>query len=99
MHTEYQINIEYADGLKDKYLTYRFENEEIRNELYQLICSTYKNDIVDDKHLRNHGGLMLGTYDYSEPVGNEIAQFVPQTSFKIEVLSNILEMVKRKAVS
>lgn len=96
---EYQINIEYADGSQSEHLSYRFENAKLRNEMYQLICSKFINDQVDIEHLRNNGGITVSTYNYSEPVGNEIAQFIPNSSYKLEILNEILAMVEKKAIN
>ena len=99
MHTEYQINIDYADGSQAKHLTFIFKDAESRNEMYQLICSKYNNDRVDMEHLRNNGGMTVSTYNYSEPVRNEMAQFVPHSSFRIEILNEVLEMVSQEAIN
>lgn len=94
MKVEYQINIEYADGEHGKHLSYSFDSAEMRNTVYQTICSELANDQVDMSYLRNNGGVTVTTYNYSEPFRGEIAQIVPHASFKIEVLDKILTIVK-----
>ncbi|WP_324728763.1 hypothetical protein VO178_19425 [Lysinibacillus fusiformis] len=95
---EYQINIEYADGQSSDHLTFRFENADIRNEVYQSICTIFYNDQVDSTYLVKNGGLTVSTYNYSEPRVNEMAQFVPNTSFKIEILNEIVNIIKEKVI-
>lgn len=99
MCTEYQIDIEYADGSEGKHLTYRFENAKLRNDVYHLICSNFINDQVDMEHLRKYGGVIVSTYNYREPVRNEMAQIVPNCSFKIEVLNELLEIVRQESIN
>lgn len=98
MRVEYQIEIAYADGKNSKHLSFKYDNADLRNEVYQSVCSTFAKDQVDMAHLVKNGGLTVSTYTYKEPGANEVAQIVPNTSFKIEVLKEILKIVKEKSL-
>ena len=95
---EYQIDVEYEDGKNSDHLTFRFNNADIRNGVYRSICTLFDKDKVNSTHLVKYGGLTVSTYNYSDPLPNAIAQFVPNTSFRIEVLNDILKMIKEKAI-
>lgn len=98
MKMEYHIDIEYTDGEVGKHLTYRFENAELRNTVYQSICSELVDEQVDMNYLRNFGGVTVSTYNYRELSMGEIAQMVPNKSFRIETLNKILELVESKNI-
>lgn len=95
MKIEHQIDIEYADGNRSKHLLYNFDSAELRNTVYQNICSEFANNKVDMNYLRTHGGVTVSTYNYSEPFRGEIAQIVSHNTFRIEVLEKILSIIEK----
>lgn len=99
MTVEYQINIEHISEGQRKHLSYRFENAEVRNQVYQSICSDLANAEVEMNYLKDNDGIILTTYNYSEPIKGELAQIVPHTFFKIDVLEKMLEMVEFKNIN
>lgn len=98
MKTEFQINIEYGYNGKRERKSYRFENADKRNETYQSVCSRLSENQVSMEHLRDNDGVSVSTYNYSDKDGNDLAQFIPQTYFRIEVLGEILEMIEQNAM-
>ena len=99
MTVEYQVNIEYISNEQRKHLSYSFENADVRNEVYQSICSELANAEVDMNYLRDNDGIIFTTYNYSEPIKGELAQIVPHTFFRIDVLGKILEIVESKNIN
>ena len=99
MHVEYQINLDYADGVLSESKSYRFENAEIRNMVYNQIVSDFSDAKVDMDHLRQFGGITINSYDYYEPIINAMAPIVPHTSFKMDILDEILNLLEQKSKS
>ncbi|MEB7452735.1 hypothetical protein [Lysinibacillus sphaericus] len=59
MYVEYQINLDYADGKISESKSYRFENAEVRNMVFNQIVSDFSNGKVDMNHLRQFGGITI----------------------------------------
>ncbi|QTB28452.1 hypothetical protein [Lysinibacillus sphaericus] len=97
MYVEYQINLDYADGKISESKSYRFENAEVRNMVFNQIVSDFSNDKVDMNHLRQFSGITIDSYDYYEPNINTIAPFVPHASFKMDILDEILNLLEQKS--
>jgi len=100
MAIEYQIELVYSENGKTVHDIARYKTEEVRNEIYKIVCMEFANQNISIGYLSKHDGIQVSTYNYNDiHHPKAVAQFVPTAYFEKEAIPEIINIVKSRSLT